>query len=662
MPAKRLLCGLLLVLLPLSVEAQPEPTVPIEEVVFFKSGVSYVEHRGQVQGSATMTLRFRSEQMKDVLKSLLLQDLGGGHVGTINYPSQDPLARILESFQVDLSNPQGLGVLANQLRGASVQLTTPDETIQGTLVSAEQRDGPNGATNWYLTLYRDGGLQSTALDSVQHLQFDDPGLQEEMRKALDVMADARNQDKKAVQLRFEGQGPRGVRIGYVLEAPVWKTSYRLLLPDAEEGEGQLQGWAIVENQTDADWQNVDLTLVSGRPVSFVQDLYTPTYVDRPVVSPTSGQPLQPKQYEEGVETERSRSDQKAQSAGQAAALDAEARAAPSSLDPTQGVTSAATTGGEGAFFQYRVGDVSLLRRRSVMLPIVTEPVEVERVSLYDPDVHQTQPLHGARMENTTGLHLAAGPVTVLDEGSYAGDARLEDVPPDDARYLTYALNQNLQVDRGGGRTEETVETGTIVGGVLEMTRKRVASQTYTIENDGETDAALIVEHPRRSGWTLAAPSDVEEQTPSVYRLRTSVGAGDTDELVVEEEKIRSRTHQLLGTSSDRLLSYARTGGLPDDVRDALEKVADLKQQVSETEQRLEQAHQELDRLRTEQSRIRENMQAVNETTDYYQRLLDKLSSTEDEIETLTERISTLKTEHADRRNRLSQYLQDLDVD
>lgn len=637
-----------------SARAQTSATVLIQKVVFFKSGVSYVEHRGDVHGTATTTLRFHNEQMKDVLKSLVLQDLGGGSVGTINYPSQDPLARTLEGYQVDLSTPQGLGALANQLRGASVALTTPNESIEGTIVSADQQDGPNGATQWHLTLYREGGLQSTALDSVRHLQFDDPALQEEMRKALDAVAQARNQDENAVRLRFQGQGTRRVRVGYVVEAPVWKTSYRLLLPDDEEGEAQLQGWAIVENQTDADW----------------------TYVDRPVVAPTSGDPLAPKQYQEGISADTTTATNQrevdfdasldmdeTQSIRESAPRSQTTRAESASpMDPSQGVTATATTAEAGEFFQYTVDDVSLPTRRSAMLPIVTEPIEVERISLYDPDVHQTHSLHGARLENTTGQHLAAGPVAVFDEGSYAGDARLEDAPPGDVRFVAYALNQDLQVDRGGGRTEETVETGIIVDGALEMDRKRVASQTYTLENEGETDVSVIVEHPRRSGWTLASPEDIEERTPSVYRLRTTVGAGDTDELVVEEEKILTRRHQLLGPSSDQLLSYARTGGLPNDVQEALEKAAELQQQVSETEQKLTQAQQELDRLREEQSRIRQNMQAVDQTTGYYQRLLEKLSSTEDEIEAVNDRISTLEAERADRGDRLGQYLQDLDVD
>jgi len=228
--------------------------------------------------------------------------------------------------------------------------------------------------------------------------------------------------------------------------------------------------------------------------------------------------------------------------------------------------------------------------------------------------------------------------------------------------VTYALNQDVQVDAGGGRTEETVQTGKIVEGVLTMTRRRVASQTYTIENESETDVSLIVEHPRRNNWSLVTPSTVEERTSSVYRLRTAVDAGTPRELMVEEERTLTRRHQLIGKNREQLLSYARTGGLPDDVQEALEEAAKLQRKVSQTKEKLSRAQQELDRLRNEQSRIRENMKAVEQSSGYYQRLLDKLSATEDEIESLNERVSTLKTEYDQRGDRLGNYLQELDID
>jgi hypothetical protein len=740
--------------------AQSGPA-PIEKVVFFKSGVSYVEHRGAVQGTKTMTLRFSREQMGDVLKSLLVQDLGGGRIGTISYPSKDPLRRTLEGFPLT-DDPEGFGTLINNVRGADLQLDTPAGAIDGAAVSAEMRDGPNGTERWFLNLYSDGTLRSVSLDSVQALQFEDPRLQERLEKALDAVADARNEDNNPVELRFEGTGSRRVRIGYVVKAPVWKTSYRLLLPDDPDGQGQLQGWAIVENQTDADWSGVDLTLVSGRPVSFLQDLYTPTYVDRPIVSAITGPPLKPARYREGmnpggqsqievggstsrldaesiggvvqdattgeplpgvnvvlngagkgastnqqgryeiqnvspgtytvevsfvgyqsaettIQKERSalRVDAQLQPSpkerretaevgyGQevsfSASLDLNEAAETEKIDPTQGVSAAATAAETGAFFQYQVGDVSLDRRQSAMLPIVTAPIEVEQLSIYDPSLHKRHPLQGARLENTTGRHLAAGPVTVLDEGSYAGDARLGDTPPGDRRYISYALNQDVQIDRSDRSTVETVETGKIVDGVLTISRRRVATQTYQIENDGDRNATLIVEHPRRSGWSLVHPS-AEEQTMSTYRFRTTVDNNDAETLSVRQEKTVSETRQLTNADRDQLLSYARTDALPDDVRDTLEEAAELQSALGQTKSELRQAQDQLQRYRDTQSRIRENLKAVDATTDYHQRLLDKLESQEDEIETVRSRIETLEQKKTKQQAQLTRFLNDLEVD
>ena len=110
----------------------------------------------------------------------------------------------------------------------------------------------------------------------------------------------RDQDKKPVTINFTGDGERHVRIGYVVETPVWKTSYRLILPAGAQDKPKIQGWAIVENQTDNDWNGVQLSLVSGRPISFIQDLYQPLYIPRPVVQPELYVSLTPQQYDGGI--------------------------------------------------------------------------------------------------------------------------------------------------------------------------------------------------------------------------------------------------------------------------------------------------------------------------------------------------------------------------
>jgi len=247
---------------------QPAGDVPVKAVVLFSSGVGYFEHFGTVNGDAATELHFKTTQINDILKSLDLQDLDGGTVGAVTYPSQDPLAKTLKSFQVDITNNPPLADLLNQLRGAQLTVSQGAEKISGIVLGVETKqrilgDSKTPVPVAVLNLLAGATIRSIALDDVQSLQLDDPKLQDELNRALVALAQSRDQDKKPVTINFRGQGERRVRLGYVVETPIWKTSYRLLLG---EDKPQLQGWAIVENQTDNDWNNVQLSLVSGRPI------------------------------------------------------------------------------------------------------------------------------------------------------------------------------------------------------------------------------------------------------------------------------------------------------------------------------------------------------------------------------------------------------------
>src|SRR5205085_5578863 len=107
--------------------------VPVKQVVLYSSGVGYFEHFGSVTGDASTDLRFKTQQINDILKSLILQDLDGGKVNTITYPSQDPIVKTLRSFQVDITANPPLADLLNQLRGAKVTLKFADQSLTGTI-------------------------------------------------------------------------------------------------------------------------------------------------------------------------------------------------------------------------------------------------------------------------------------------------------------------------------------------------------------------------------------------------------------------------------------------------------------------------------------------------------------------------------------------------
>jgi hypothetical protein len=655
--------------------------IPVRKVVLFSSGVGYFEHMGSVTGDSVTELRFKTDQINDILKSLVLQDLDGGKVGPIVYASQDPIAKTLRSFQVDLSNNPALAELLNQVRGTPVRVTVQGEQLQGTILGLEKKqkamtDRDEIIETWVLNLITGGSVRSVPLDEVQRVELEDEQLQAELHKALAALAQARDQAKKSVLITFAGEGEHRVRVGYIIETPIWKTSYRLILPTSPEEQAKIQGWAIVENQTDNDWSDSELSLVSGRPISFVQDLYAPLYVPRPVVKPELYAGLRPQAYESGMAPPAGQAAEQPAPAAppspKARALAGAARGKPLAesvqevpsaserveppFDPTASVIAAAAAGQVGELFQYSIGHVSLPRQRSAMIPIITDDIAVERVSIYNQAVLAQHPLNGARVKNTTGKHLLQGPVTVLDDNSYGGDARIDNLPPGQERLLSYAIDLQVQVNATNRRQDSRVQTGKLVKGVLQLTRKNVFTQEYTVVNRADRDKVLVIEHPVRKGWKLVDSPKPVETTETLYRFQESVAAGKTATVTVTEEIIQGETIAILPADLGQLEFYSRMGEIPKDVRDALLKAMSLKSALVDTERQMKERQQQLAEITQEQQRIRENMATVSTTSQYYTRLLTKLNDQETGIEKFQGELEQLKQTYERQRKELEIYL------
>ncbi|GJM27230.1 MAG: hypothetical protein DHS20C16_36450 [Phycisphaerae bacterium] len=662
--------------------------VPVERVVLFSSGVGFFEHRGTVEGNAKTELRFKTEQINDILKSLVLQDLDGGRIGSVIYPSQDPLSKTLRSFQVDIRTNPSLGELLNQLRGAELLVEAQGTKIEGTILGLEKRKikiGDDETTEtWVLNIIEGGTIRSVDLADTSRIELQDKELQEELSKALLALAQARDQDKKPVTIEFEGDGDRRVRLGYVVETPIWKTTYRLMMPDADvdDAKGSLQGWAVVENQTESDWSNVELSLVSGRPISFVQDLYQPLYIRRPVVQPELYASLAPQSYEGGVQAGRalaqapvpakSRNSKRIKSRRRHEDEESDRFAGtalmmPNEWDDVVGrgyadtVASVADAADMGELFQYKVDRVTLPRQRSAMIPIVTDDIDVERVSIYNQGVLAKHPLNGARLTNSTGKDLPQGPITVLDDGGYAGDAQIDHFPPTQSRLLSYAVDLDVRVDATKMNSTDTLQTGSLVKGVLMLKRKLSHTQVYALENKGNRDKTLIIEHPRNSNWTLVDSAKPFETTEQLYRFKKTVDAAKASEFKVTQEYIRDVQMALLSTDVDRIEFFIRAREIPDKVRKALKKAVELKQNLSTTQSNLQQHRNHIERITNEQERIRDNMKSVKQNSEYYTRLLTKLNDQETTIEKEQATVAKLQAEANHHRQALADYLNDLTV-
>ncbi len=685
--------------------------VPVKEVVLFSSGVGYFQHEGSVQGDGQTELRFKTTQINDILKSLVLQDLDGGHVGVVTYPSQDPLAKTLGSFQVDISDNPSLGDLLNKLRGASVTLSYAGpngvENFAGTVLGVEKREVPGGkegaaaVEKSFLNLVTDQrGIRSLEMDRVDHLELNDPGLKDELNRALAAVAGARDQDKKPVEIHFNGPGERRVRLGYVVETPIWRASYRLVLPTIDphaakdapkNAKGMLQGWALVENQSDNDWKDVKLSLVSGRPISFIQDLYQPLYVPRPTVVPELYASLRPQEYEGGqggavgrggMDEEESARDalqsgavggvplmKKAMEvrsrnvASSAPGLPAAAPAPEPEFNLARSVAPTTEAAKVGELFQYVVGNVSLARQRSAMIPIINDPVAVEKLSIYNESVLGNHPLNGARLKNDTedNKHLLQGPVTVFDEGRYAGDARLDDVPPGQTRLLSYGIDLQTNVIAKALQDQQAIQSGKIVKGVLQLTRKFVSAKEYSTENKADHDKTVVLEYPVRQDWKLADTPAPVETTDKLYRFQMNVAAGKTEKFTVHEENVQSQNVSLLPTGLPQLQWYSQTGEISLPVRNALAKAVNLKQSVEQTQGDIRDRDAQVSAISDEQNRLRENIKTVDKTSAYATRLLKKLDDQESQIEKLRNDTSALRSKLDEQTRALAEYLNDLNV-
>jgi len=680
------LAVLLGAVVPLSA-ADQEVDLPVTRVVLFSSGVGYFEHEGAVEGDAVARLMFKTEQINDVLKSMILTDLDGGTITSVNYASRDPLLRALKSFGVDISSDPALWQILKQLRGAGIVIEAP-EKITGKILTVEPRKkritegGGVILTEYVLQIVTDDGIRSVPLKSVQSLRLTDARLSDELNKALALLIASRDTKRKPVEIRFRGKGKRRVRVGYIAETPVWKTTYRL---DLSPKKPLLQGWAIVENTQDADWSKVRLALVSGRPISFAMDLYTPLYLPRPVVKPELYASLRPRRYEEGLEAEEDKMMVRAKKAEELrrrgrvlrevrkeAAAAARMPSAPGAVYGRtagragfalgQAVRSVAAAAQVGELFNFEIKEpVDLPRRRSAMLPIINSPIQAEKVSIYNAAVLRKHPLNGCYLVNDTGMKMLGGPITVFDAGSYAGDAQIGNLTPKDKRLISYAIDLNVTVDPSS-RSSTRVTSGKIVRGVLYLKRLQEIVQDYLIKNKADAERQIIVEHPYNASRKLVEPEKYEEKTPKLYRFRVAVPKESTKKFTVKEHRVYSETVALLTRSPGSLLYYSRTGELPQAVRDAIAEVIRRKSRIADLEATLRRLQKELQEIQRGQDRLRRNIQTVGKDTTLGKRYLKKLGEQEDQIENLEGRIAELRKQIEDAKKALADYLKDLTIE
>jgi hypothetical protein len=683
-------------------KAISSPQLPVAQAVLFSSGVGFFQREGEIEGNQRIDLSFPVQDINDLLKSMVLQDLGNGHVSAVSYESRDPIDKTLKSFAINLTSNPGYGQILNQARGEKVEVVsqttgnTQPGTLTGTIIGVEPKEEAVSKDKVIhvemLNLWCAEGMRSVKLADVTRVRFLNPVMENEVKRALEVLSLSHDTQKKAVSLVFTGEGKRPVKVSYVVENPIWKTSYRLVL--GKDGKPYLQGWAVVENPSDEDWNNVHMALVSGRPISFQMDLYQPLYVPRPVVEPELFASLRPPTYNEAIEKLGAIQSQQAavrglselslkrkepvkkagaekdmahfarQSLADAAPKMGDAEAAVNYFGLDRGaVASAATAANLGDFFQYVIDHpVTLPRQKSAMLPIVSADVEGAKVSIYNEHTLAKHPLLGLRLKNTTGVHLMQGPITVFEKNTYAGDSRIMDLQKGEERLISYAVDLGTEVEPVAKHDPDRFTQVKVVKGVVFTTTKIRETKTYNVKNRAEQDRVVLIEHPFRPDFKLVSKEQPKERSRDVYRFEVEVASGKSAKQEVVEE--RDLVNQIAITNLDdntmRVIFNSNATSKP--VVEALKKSQDLKFKMSETQRELGLARQQLTDIERDQTRIRANLKDTPATAAAYKKYLEKLDAQEGEIDKLTAKIKELQEAENQQRKAYESFLANLNVE
>jgi hypothetical protein len=672
--------------------------LPIGQVVLFSSGVGYFQREGSVEGNARVDLSFPVTDINDLLKSMVLRDLDGGHIATVSYDSNAPVERTLKSFAVNLTGNPSFGSILNQARGEKVEVVlqqtnaTQPGTLSGAVIGIEKQKAAVGKDTIdveLLNLWCSDGVRALKMNEIQRVRFLNPILDSEFKKALETLALSHDTQKKSVSINCVGEGKRNVRVGYVIENPIWKTSYRLVLDKKEQP--YLQGWAIVENPTDEDWKDVRMALVSGRPISFQMDLYQPLYVPRPVVEPELFASLRPPTYsgdmngegEEGRAVKKLVADATRQQklaetktksitysmdgsirglAAGRAGVEVEEELA-QRLDLGKSVGPAATAAKLGDFFQYAIDKpVTLQRQKSAMLPIVAKDIEGSRVSIYNEKTQAKFPLLGIKLKNTSGLHLMQGPITVFEGSNYAGDARILDLQPNEERLISFAIDLGTEVNPVPANENGRIVSVKAVKGILETTTKIRESKTYTIKNRNDVDRVVLVEHPVRNEFKLVETEKPIETASDFYRFQVKVAPGKTETLTVTEERVLAQSIALASTGDEQLRFFIGQTVVSKAVKAGMQKAMDLRLALNKTQQEIVELDKQLKVIVDDQARLRANLKEMPATAEAYKRYLKKFDDQETLIEDYQAKIKKLQGVEFSQKKDFEDFLANFSAD
>ncbi len=655
--------------------------LPIREVVLYKSGVGYFERSGTLAAGVSAQLGFKASDMNDVLKSLTISGPNGAKITGLRYDSSEPLDQKLADFPFKIDGQASLALFLDQMRGARVELKYGNESISAVIVSGRLTKPKDEAGDrqpereQLVALLDSGDLRTFDLAAATSVRFADPTLQAQLRDYLTVVNQARSTEKRSIYIDSSDSGERRIDASYTIPAPVWKSSYRLIFREQgrEQGEPTLEGWAIVDNTTGEDWTNVRLAVVSGRPVSFISNLYQPKFVPRQTVELPEDRAANPVVYSGAVagaleepqlkaELSPAPSPAFARRPGVAGAVGGFLPAAGLRQDVASNVAVNVAAGDTGELFEYRFSSpVTVKKDESAMLPFLAQPISARKLLIYSENYGE-HPMNAAELNNSTDKTLDGGPITVFDDASYAGEALITTLKPADKRLISYAVDFGTRVTTQFDSSRELVREIHVNRGILTARLAMDETKTYTIRNVDSKPKTLIIEHPERAGYKLISLKPAETTT-NAYRFEVQLPSGASQKFPVDEERVEDTTTSVSSLTPDALLAYVQNKTLSESARNQLRQVLDAKRQIADLDGQIRQLASDISDTEADQNRIRENIKSLNQVSgqqDQVQKYARQLAAQEATLASSRDRLSDLKKQKTAAESRLNTLIEKLE--
>lgn len=669
-------------------------TLPVREMVLYKHGVGFFVREGVVNGEA-VALTFRQEEINDVLKSLAVFDKAGGQVLGIHYQTPMDKEARLASSSIRLSKSSSLRDLIADLRGRRVTMDFESqsgmlEVVSGRIIGLDEPNrlinmrGANEYEQGTITLAADtmsellvtvladdGGVRVFRLGALRGLRVDDAQAGHDLTYFLDTSLS--EDTRRTVNVRLSA-GEHQLAVFYVAPSPTWRVSYRLVAESEAETEGGkalLQGWGLFDNRLEENLEDVRVTLVAGQPISFIYELYAsriparPTVQDETRIAPGpvefDGADMLLAQPELDDEFEASPPPRFARALSTGFGSAAPRAAAPAMLrsEMAKAAPPAAQVKDAGEFFQYVVtAPVSVKRGESALVPIVGAEISYKRELLYNGAKLPTHPVVALRFDNSTGLTLERGPVTVVEDGDYKGEAVVAFTKDGSQVYLPYAVELGVRITEH--QESATHDTGlTIKDAYFVYEQFVVAVTKYTIENTTSKPQTVTIEAPIQTGWELADMRVPDVVTATEHRWRVNIAARSKTDFVRRTRFRSFRREEVRQLSYQKLQEIGKHTWLEEAVRGKLAEMLNELSRIQQANAGQKKLAAERETLYKQQEQLRANLttlQSAGQEAALRTRMLGQLETSQNRLEAIEREVAQLAQQVVESEQKITQII------